>query len=578
MLKRVLTLCLALVFCLSLSCAALADAPRDTDPPQWQQWGFDSLEEYLQYFDETEEEYYDEIALDVAMELEYPAWKADYLAAHPGYVAQLLAEDAEDPLWEFFGYKSQAELEKAYGQSYADYLADRELKWKFRDQWYEAELLRQRVEMGGPAEGVGVMWMGEYVQFPDAQPAMVKNRTMVPVRALMECAGATVDYQDDTVLLKTGDAEISFRPGETDVTLVKDGETSTLQMDVAPYISQRRTYVPLRFFSEALGYDVLWDPDYKTAVILDPVAVIDRLNRDFQTVNSLFTAQTLPTAQVRQCDATFNGKLTVFDSINGNKTADLTGSASVLFSDKAIDAHYDYDMGQVLDLLMTLIPAAAEMSPEDLAELAMLRRMEMDMIYDLAENKGYMHFPALTANLPDVPADAWLMTPGADMGQTVQLLPHGLSIGALLYASELEYGGVNSYADMLEAADELAQVFGDARFTAVAGGKELNMDLNTLGADLAEELGREGLKACSLKLRVNADGSAVLNVDVSLDGGLFGATCALEMYTSARGTSMKLSCHVRNLMELTITGESTMRDSTKSPRTAPPAGATIISE
>ena len=426
---------------------------------------------------------------------------------------------------------------------------------------------------------VGVMWMGEYVQFPDAQPAIVKNRTMVPVRALMEQTGAEVDYQDATVLLKTGDAEISFRPGETSVTLVKDGETSTIQMDVAPYISQKRTYVPLRFFSEALGYDVLWDDSCKTAVILDPVAVIQRLNRDFQTVNSLFAAQTAPTAQVQQCDAVFNGTLTVFDSINGNKTANLTGSADALISDKGIDCRYSYEAGEMLDLLWSLIPDAAQaMTPETAADLELLRHMEMEMIYNAVENKGYLRFPALTAGLPNVPADAWLLAEGPAMDGTALATVQELSIGALLYASEMEYGGVDIYADMLDAADQLAEVFGDARFTTVAGGKELKMDLNTLGTDVIDELSREGLKTFSVQLRVNADGSTKLKVDISLDNGFLGAACALEVNNSAQGANVKLSCHVRNLMELTITGESTMRDSTRSPRTAPPEGATIISE
>ena len=429
-----------------------------------------------------------------------------------------------------------------------------------------------------PAD-VDVMWMGEYVQFPDAQPAIVHDRTMIPVRALMEQAGAEVDYQDATVLLKTGDAQLRFRPGETSVTVIKDGKTGTIQMDVAPYIDQSRTYVPLRFFSEALGYDVLWDADCRTAVILDPVAVIDRLNRDFQTVNAIFATQTAPAAgETMQCDVSMNGKLTMFDSINGNKTANLTGSAEALLSDKAIDAHYSYDMGQVLDLLMTLIPDAAELPPEDLAQLALLRRMEMDLIYNGQENKGYLKFPALTASLPDVPADAWILADGAAMGQSALMTANGLSIGALLYAAEMEYGGVDSYAAMLEAADELAKVFGDARFTNVVGGKELKADLNTLGADFAEKLGREGLKACSLKLRVNADGSATVNVDMSLDGGMFGATCALEMRTSARSASVTMRVHVRNLMELSVTGESVLRTTTRTPRTAPPAGAKIISE
>ena len=48
------------------------------------------------------------------------------------------------------------------------------------------------------APAVSVQWMGETVAFPDAQPVICADRTMVPVRAIAEAAGAAVDYDADS--------------------------------------------------------------------------------------------------------------------------------------------------------------------------------------------------------------------------------------------------------------------------------------------------------------------------------------------------------------------------------------------
>ena len=73
-LGRILAALLALTLCIGLSCPALADY-EDTDPPMWQQWGYDSLEDYLANWNETEEEYYQEAAWYVAEERDWPVWR-----------------------------------------------------------------------------------------------------------------------------------------------------------------------------------------------------------------------------------------------------------------------------------------------------------------------------------------------------------------------------------------------------------------------------------------------------------------------------------------------------------------------
>ena len=56
----------------------------------------------------------------------------------------------------------------------------------------------------------------------------------------------------------------------------KDGLKAT--MDVAPFLQNDRTFVPVRFVSEALGFDVEWDEKNETVTIKDKV-------RYFKTVD-----------------------------------------------------------------------------------------------------------------------------------------------------------------------------------------------------------------------------------------------------------------------------------------------------
>ena len=59
--------------------------------------------------------------------------------------------------------------------------------------------------------GVSVQVNGENVTFPNASPAVINGRTMVPMRAVLEALGATVDYDGETgtVQARLGDVTLT---------------------------------------------------------------------------------------------------------------------------------------------------------------------------------------------------------------------------------------------------------------------------------------------------------------------------------------------------------------------------------
>ena len=99
----------------------------------------------------------------------------------------------------------------------------------------------------------------------DQSPIIVNDRTLVPMRAIFEKLGASVDWNESAqaVTAVKGEREISLAIGG-DVMRI-DGEAKTL--DVPAMLYNERTLVPVRAVSEALNCNVNWIGEENTVVI-----------------------------------------------------------------------------------------------------------------------------------------------------------------------------------------------------------------------------------------------------------------------------------------------------------------------
>lgn len=106
---------------------------------------------------------------------------------------------------------------------------------------------------------------GQTVEFPDQKPFITEGRTMIPVRGLLENMGMRVEWDDatQTVTIYNGDSVITLQIGSN--TLYKDGVPT--QMDVPAQTYNGRTMIPLRFVVEAAGATVDWNDQTFTAEI-----------------------------------------------------------------------------------------------------------------------------------------------------------------------------------------------------------------------------------------------------------------------------------------------------------------------
>jgi len=112
---------------------------------------------------------------------------------------------------------------------------------------------------------------GEPVNF-DVQPQLINNRTMVPLRAIFEALGATVDWNGETqtVTSTKGDTTISLTINNPVMTV--NGAEVTL--DSPACLVDGRTLVPVRAISEAFNLPVEWVDSTKTVKIKKKVSVI----------------------------------------------------------------------------------------------------------------------------------------------------------------------------------------------------------------------------------------------------------------------------------------------------------------
>ena len=94
-----------------------------------------------------------------------------------------------------------------------------------------------------------------------AAPVIENDRTLLPIRAVAEALGASVDWDGET-------KKITIAKKDTEI-ILKLASTRALvngiyyPLDVAPFLSDDTTMVPLRFVTQTLGVTPEWNGETK---------------------------------------------------------------------------------------------------------------------------------------------------------------------------------------------------------------------------------------------------------------------------------------------------------------------------
>ncbi|MDA8228813.1 MAG: copper amine oxidase N-terminal domain-containing protein [Desulfitobacterium hafniense] len=111
---------------------------------------------------------------------------------------------------------------------------------------------------------IKVLLNGQELAF-DVPPLSENDRILVPIRSIFEALGADVQWNSEAKMVTAVKNSIKIKL-VIDGIAYKNGEQVAL--DVPAKIIKDRTMVPLRFISEAIGCQVIWEESTHTVKII----------------------------------------------------------------------------------------------------------------------------------------------------------------------------------------------------------------------------------------------------------------------------------------------------------------------
>lgn len=436
---------------------------------------------------------------------------------------------------------------------------------------------------------------------------------MVPVRALVEALGGEVDFeyadQKDTIRLFIDKYTILFTIGGTTAQRHTRGTDTgeadkTIEMDCAPYAKGGRTYVPVRFISEALGLDVQWDDYYQSVVITDLDALAAEIDKDFTVYNDMAAKNSTLTGKTQKSVGSGRADVTLFDTLNGDKTGKATYSYDLAASTAGASGKMEYDFTELWALIEGYIPMPLDLAGEEdyaqaLELVKSLMKGSAEIRMDLEKGKVYLSMPGLFEAMGSymeeagvqIPKDAWLSASigdSDDLDEVTGLLKQTTTIGRLLTATagSANYRAAENYDSILEAADWFGKLFGDAKFTRKGNAYVLTLTKE----DLADLLGADGAAAGDLDalskfdftmtLHDNGDVDVKYQARVAMTDGEINLGDLMDVSVTGTTRSGKsestMEVHIKNVLKATVTLEETLTETDEAPEVTPPSDVLVL--
>ena len=534
----------------------------DTTPPMYQQFGYDSAEEYME------------------QESSYGVFDYDTLSDHYRQHLEAIHKDPQIAV-DYWGYDDLEGLSIGWDGDSEECYRDTARSLTSNDEY---ELRCQ----------LSVQLNGAYVHFADAQPEKVNGRVMVPFRAIAEALGAEVDYNAGAITAKKNGQTLAFSLGGKQLTGTDSaGKTvKTMQLDTAPYKKDGRTYVPVRFFAEAFGLTVQWDQDMQTAVLYDRAALVSDIDSKFTVLNKWIKAQpSTENARTLRTVATIGAVYTAFDTIDGNKDYKVDVKAEFLANGQAVEATVTVDL-RVLASYFLDDPQADDVLTA--AQAALLRsalsNVKLELLCNADSGDLYLKCPAVAkilamdktdnANLKALSNGAWLhinwadSTFGALFRENLKILKNNTftSVGERIITSHesavttYELGWEDFYRNIKNDVNRLNNLLGDEQFTA--SGSRCTAKLDKQNDDYGKTM------TGSYMLNT-ADGSFSGTLESRSDSWNTTKT-VLTFSGSVQNCKLNMTYHTKNTGILSLDITLTTTESSVEPKNAPPAGDKIV--
>lgn len=419
----------------------------------------------------------------------------------------------------------------------------------------------------------------QYVTFTDAVPQIRDSRSYLPMATVFDQLGFKDiqwnDAQRSVTASKDG-VTVKLVIGSPSIALTKDGKTTTITTDVAPYIdaATSRTYVPFGLVADALGYKVGWDAGQKAVIIDDVDAILADNQATYQRMDEYMAYAKTFTQQDQKVTGSYNavldvdiGPMNVDATLKGDYTMIQQGQSAVQFkTGMTADAKIAIN-GQ--DVTQAILGDTGVKLPLSL---------DVELRGDVTSGLFYVNMTGLS-DLTGIPDQTWykmdLKSMFDQMSDTT-----GLDYATLmqLSAASADQGFQQTLADILKNAP-VTSVNGTTADTL----RQLNdmladSSFKKSGSDYVSTMTEDG---ATVKFTLNYSGNKVVGYAVDMkadmdDMGSMTMTVGMKDKTLNANMAFTVDDGEGSLVKLTMTMDGAYQATSQKPNTQPPAGAQIV--
>lgn len=592
-------------------------AQLEANLEQWAMtsWGYASVAEMAEAWGESEAYIRDmllEEQVGTAMyQEERQAAQAEYAAAHPGYL-----DGFDHDAWLRRAYPDYRDPEEAF---MADYdLADRAAFEAYMEGDYtnhliwieslQSEIDAMLAENAAALDGfdVDAYFTQEYPYYESQEEFMAgytllgraEFETYLTWEYLTYYAAPSDPWTDESkealggvpgeLGVMVNGAYLTF---DGDKPYAEDGVTYVPAAELGEALGLTLTgdYVPLRETAQAAGCEVWWDQDYETAVVIDTAALVEAIDSGFTALNGVL-AKSVPAWERWAETEDWTVTLTMFDTLNGDKTYPMTLTQESLCGPEGLQAAGKYDLSALMTLLeqMGLLEYVGE---DERKVVSAVLSGDYELRWDTGT--GTMAFTA--SCLPDLlsmmgtpyPKELWFTLNGETTAELTGLLSDlmdrekPVTVGALTWAltRSTSYGSpVFYWRDAVDFAGTLALFLGDDALIREGDAWVLRLGMTDLAALLGygeDTYDYLGLQDFALECAFGDDGSVTgsllcLTPDESWSPAMR-VTAGWDL--DLTGGTVEAEFHLKNQMKLTLTVSTALEETGEKPETGVPEGA-----
>ena len=424
----------------------------------------------------------------------------------------------------------------------------------------------------------------QYVTFTDAVPQIRDSRSYLPMATVFDQLGFKDiqwnDAQRSVTASKDG-VTVKLVIGSPSIALTKDGKTTTITTDVAPYIdaATSRTYVPFGLVADALGYKVGWDADQKAVIIDDVDAILADNQATYQRMDEYMAYAKTFTQQDQKVTGSYSavldvdsedadiGPMNVDATLKGDYTMIQQGQSAVQFkTGMTADAKIAIN-GQ--DVTQAILGDTGVKLPLSL---------DVELRGDVTSGLFYLNMTGLS-DLAGLPDQTWYKLDLKDMFDQMS------DTTGMDYTSLMKMSAASADQSFQQT---LADILKNAPVTSVNGTtadtlRQLNSMLadssfKKSGSDYVSTISEDG---ATVKFTLNYSGNKVVGyaVDMKADtDDMGGMTMSVGMKdkTMSANVAVTVDDGEGSLVKLTMTMDGAYQATSQKPNTQPPAWAQIV--